>query len=165
MDDGRLDVASVVGELIAASATLATAESLTGGQVAAAITGVPGSSRAFRGGVVAYASDVKVSVLRVPEQVVKQHGVISAECAQAMATGVRELLGTTYGIATTGVAGPDEQEGKAAGTVFVAVAGPEGVEVASLSLRGSRPQIQWASVEGVLVLLSGILRREEPGVG
>ncbi|WP_110240139.1 CinA family protein [Nocardioides gilvus] len=159
------DSTGVVRELLLREATVGTAESLTGGQVAAAITTVPGSSGAFLGGVVAYATEVKVKVLGVPEQVVEEHGVISAECAESMATGVRELTGATYGIATTGVAGPSEQEGKPPGTVFVAVAGPRGVEVAALNPQGNRTQIQWASVEGVLSLLLGILRREEPAVG
>lgn len=159
------DTTGLVRELLLREETVATAESLTGGQVAAAITAVPGSSGTFLGGVVAYATDVKVKVLGVPEQVVEQHGVISRECAEAMATGVRELTGATYGIATTGVAGPAEQEDKPPGTVFVAVAGPQGVEVAPLDPQGNRVQIQWASVEGVISLLLGILRREEPAVG
>ena len=157
--------AYVVRELILRDVTVATAESLTGGQVAASITGVPGSSEAFLGGVVAYATEVKIAVLGVPEELVERHGVISSECAEAMATGVRELIGATYGIATTGVAGPADQEGKPPGTVFVAVAGPDGVEAAQLSPQGNRTQIQLASVEGVLSLLLGILRREEPSVG
>lgn len=157
--------ADVVRELILRDVTVATAESLTGGQVAASITGVPGSSDAFLGGVVAYATEVKIAVLGVPEELVERHGVISSECAEAMATGVRELTGATYGIATTGVAGPADQEGKPPGTVFVAVAGPEGVEATQLSPQGNRTQIQLASVEGVLSLLLGILRREEPSVG
>lgn len=159
------DFTEAVGELIAAGATVATAESLTGGQVAAAVTAVPGSSQTYLGGVVAYATDVKVDVLKVPQEVVDTHGVVSAECATAMATGVRELVGSTYAMATTGVAGPVEQEGKPVGTVFVAVAGPAGVEVEELALEGSRVQIQLGSVEGVFSLLLGILRREEPAVG
>ncbi|GGD31801.1 CinA family protein [Nocardioides daphniae] len=157
--------AEVVAELVGAGATLAAAESLTGGQVAAAVTGVPGASRTFVGGVVSYATRVKVDVLGVPSDVVVHHGVVSSPCAEAMAEGVRSLLATTYGVATTGVAGPDEQEGKAAGTVHVAVASPEGVVSRQLALDGGRPEIQRATVEAVLDLLLGILRREEPAVG
>lgn len=159
------DSTGLIRELILRGQTVATAESLTGGQVAAAITAVPGSSAAFLGGVVAYATAVKVKVLGVSEECVAQHGVISGECAESMAAGVRELTGATYGMATTGVAGPADQEGKPAGTVFVAVAGPRGVEVARLNPHGNRVQIQWASVEGVVSLLLDILRREEPSVG
>ncbi|MDO9354446.1 MAG: nicotinamide-nucleotide amidohydrolase family protein, partial [Solirubrobacteraceae bacterium] len=97
--------------------TLATAESLTGGRVAASLTAVPGASEVFRGGVVAYASDVKVDVLGVPADVVATVGVVSAACAEAMARGVRSLTGASYAVATTGVAGPGEQEGKPPGTV------------------------------------------------
>ena len=146
--------------------TIATAESLTGGLVAAALTSVPGSSAVVRGGVVSYATDVKVSLLGVPESVVASHGVVSAECAQAMAAGVRERLGATYGLATTGVAGPTEQEGHPVGTVFLGLAGPRGSEVVSLSLSGSRDSIRSETVEAVLeFLLDRVLRREEPAVG
>lgn len=99
--------------------TLAVAESLTGGLVAARLVNVPGASGWFRGGVVAYASDVKRSVLEVPEG-----PVVSAAAARAMAAGVRRVLGADIGLAVTGVAGPDPQDGERPGTVFLAVAGP-----------------------------------------
>lgn len=159
------DFEHAVARLIAAEATVSTAESLTGGQVAAVLTAVPGSSEAYVGGVIAYATEVKVNVLGVPTEIVEQYGVVSQECARAMAQGVRRMMGTTYGLATTGVAGPAEQEGKPAGTVFVAVAGPDGVEVSELALPGSRVQVQVGSVEAVLGLLGGILHGEEPVVG
>ena len=92
--------------------TLATAESLTGGQLSARLTDVPGASRCFVGGVVSYATRVKVSLLGVPAEVVEEYGVVSEECAAAMAHGVRDRLAATYGLATTGVAGPDSQEGQ-----------------------------------------------------
>lgn len=123
-------------------ATLATAESLTGGQLAALVTAVPGASSVFRGGVVAYASDVKVSVLGVPTSVVAHDGVVSGSCATAMASGVRRLLGATYAISTTGVAGPDPQEGHPIGTVFIGLAGPAGSVALPLALAGSRAEIQ-----------------------
>ena len=114
----------VVDALRSGSATLATAESLTGGQLAVLMTEIPGSSEVYRGGVVAYATEVKLGVLEVPEAVVERHGVVSAECAVAMARGVRRLAGATYGVSTTGVAGPERQEGKSVGTVFVGLSGP-----------------------------------------
>ena len=94
----------------------------------------------FVGGVVAYATDLKVSVLGVPREVVDGPGVVSSECATAMARGVRLLTGATYGVATTGVAGPTEQEGKPPGTVFVAVDGPDGGPTLALELPGGREQ-------------------------
>src|SRR3954471_16795761 len=104
--------------------TVATAESLTGGQLAARLTDAPGASKTYLGGVVAYATSVKVAVLRVPEALVEEHGVISSECALAMARGAVGVTGATWGIATTGVAGPDEQEGHPPGTVHVGLVGP-----------------------------------------
>ncbi len=118
--------AEVVAEMTRLGQTLACAESLTGGLVAGAVTDVPGSSAVLVGGVVAYATEVKQTLLGVPADVMEGPGVVSAECAGAMAVGVRDLLGADWGVSTTGVAGPDEQEGKPAGRVFVAVAGREG---------------------------------------
>ncbi len=140
-----------------ASHTLATAESLTGGRLAAALTAIPGASDVFRGGVVAYATEVKVAVLGVPEDVVASVGVVSAQCAEAMARGVRSLTGATYGVATTGVAGPTEQEGKPVGTVFVAVDGPAGGRTLALELAGTREQVVTRTCEEALAALVTIL--------
>ena len=137
---------------------MSTAESLTGGRVAAALTSVPGSSLSYRGGVVAFASDLKVSLLGVSQAVVEQHGVVSAECAVAMATGVRELSGSTYAVATTGVAGPAEQEGKAVGTVHVGLCGPSGTSTVALHLAGEREEIASAGVEAALTPLVGFVQ-------
>ncbi|MEO9325235.1 CinA family protein [Nocardioides sp. C4-1] len=148
-----------------ASSTLATAESLTGGRLAAAITAVPGASEVFMGGVVAYASEVKVRLLGVPPEVVAEHGVVSAACAAAMARGVRLLTGATYGVATTGVAGPSEQEGKPVGTVFVAVDGPHGGPTLALELSGRREQIVASTcTEALAALASVITPAEETGL-
>lgn len=151
--------------LVAQGATVATAESLTGGRLAAELTQLPGSSQTFLGGVVSYATSVKTGVLEVPESVVHEYGVVSAECARAMAEGVRRLVGSTYALSTTGVAGPDDQEGKPPGTVFVAVAGPGGTHVEELSLSGDRDEIQTATCRAALSALGGILPREEPTLG
>src|SRR3954454_10769656 len=99
--------------------TLATAESLTGGRLAVALTDVPGASETYLGGVVSYATEIKASVLDVSADIIDRHGVVSPECAKAMASAVRAVMGATYGISTTGVAGPADQEGKPPGTVFV----------------------------------------------
>jgi nicotinamide-nucleotide amidase len=134
---------AAVEVLRSAAATLATAESLTGGRLAVLMTEIPGSSEVYRGGVVAYATDLKTGVLDVPAAVVEQYGVVSAECARAMAQGVRRLAGATYGLSTTGVAGPERQEDKPVGTVFVALAGPDGRDtVLALELVGDRAAIQ-----------------------
>ena len=157
-------------ELQDRGATVATAESLTGGKVAARLTAVPGASSAFAGGVVSYQTHVKVDVLGVPEEVVDRHGVVSAECAVAMAEGVRRLLGTTYGVSTTGVAGPGPQEDKAVGTVFVGVAGPERSESYELALDGDRFVIQESTVDRAVSVLREMIgstgpRPEEPALG
>jgi nicotinamide-nucleotide amidase len=151
---------TAVALLIERGETIASAESLTGGLVAAALTSVPGASAAFRGGIVAYATDLKAAVLGVPDDLLEQRGAVDRAVAEAMAEGARSRLGTTVGIATTGVAGPDPAEGKPVGTVFVAVAGPGGTASRELALTGDRPAVRAASVEGVLDLLVGALRED-----
>ncbi|MFG2652417.1 CinA family protein [Streptomyces sp. NPDC048436] len=106
--------------------TLAVAESLTGGLVAAEVTAVPGASRVFRGSVTAYATELKHEVLGVDGTLLAERGAVDPDVALQMAAGVRAVLGADWGIATTGVAGPDPQDGQAVGTVFVAVDGPYG---------------------------------------
>ncbi|WP_110183254.1 CinA family protein [Nocardioides solisilvae] len=133
--------------------SLAVAESLTGGQLAAAVTAVPGASVVFRGGVVSYATEVKVEVLGVDDEVVRRDGVVSARCAEQMAAGVRRLLGATWGVATTGVAGPETQEGHPVGTVFVGLAGPAGAGSHSLVLPGDRTGVRAATCREALRLL------------
>lgn len=153
----------IVTALTGRGETVGTAESLTGGRVAARITAVPGASAVYAGGVVSYATAVKISVLGVPEDLVAVHGVVSAECARAMAEGVRTLLGTSYGVSTTGVAGPDTQDGQPVGTVFVAVADADGTDVVRLALAGDRPAIQAAAVDGALSALAARIGGYRPG--
>jgi PncC family amidohydrolase len=141
----------------AAGATLATAESLTGGRLATVVTAVPGASASYLGGFVTYATALKQSLLGVPEDLVERYGVVSAECARAMAVGCREATGATYALATTGVAGPDSQEGKPVGTVYVGLAGPDGVSALSIELVGSRHQIQDRACREALSALCGTL--------
>jgi nicotinamide-nucleotide amidase len=157
-------VVDVLESLVERGETLATAESLTGGLLAGLVTDVPGASRSFVGGVVSYATRVKVSVLDVPAEVVERHGVVSEECAVAMARGVRRRLDATWGVATTGVAGPDRQEGRPVGTAWVAVAGPDVVRTRLLALNGDRRAIREATCESAVTLLWDLLR-EEPGLG
>lgn len=140
------------------SATVATAESLTGGRLGALLTAVPGASITYRGGVIAYATDLKVSLLGVPVALVAEHGVVSAPCAAAMAEGVRSLTGSTYGLATTGVAGPDLQEGRPPGTVFVGVSGPGGTSTVALNLGGDRGAIIERTCREALSALADLIR-------
>jgi nicotinamide-nucleotide amidase len=151
---------TAIGLLIERGETIASAESLTGGLVAAALTSVPGASAAFRGGVVAYATDLKAAVLGVPDDLLEQRGAVDPDVAGAMAEGARSRLGTTVGIATTGVAGPDPVEGKPVGTVFVAVAAPGGTVSRPLLLTGDRQAIRAATVESVLDLLVAAIRED-----
>ena len=152
----------VVQRLIDAGCTVATAESITGGRLAARLTDGAGASSAFLGAVVTYATEVKISVLGVPEALVDDHGVISAECARSMAEKVRTLMGTTYGVSTTGVAGPDSQEDQPVGTVFVGVAGPDDTDVRRLALDGGRMEIQKQTVaEAMSALTAMVVDAEE----
>ena len=154
--------AEVLRRLTEAGHTLATAESLTGGLVAAALTDVPGASNAFRGGVVAYATELKAQLLGVDVTVLKRHGPVYAPVAAAMAEGVRNRLGATIGVSTTGVAGPGPQDGHPAGTVHVAVSLVGDTVVRTMALAGNRDEVRRLTVERVLGLLLGRLREECP---
>ncbi|MEP6797184.1 MAG: nicotinamide-nucleotide amidohydrolase family protein, partial [Lapillicoccus sp.] len=134
--------------------TVACAESLTGGLVVARLVDVPGASAAVRGGVVAYATDLKASLLGVDADLLAAHGAVDGEVARQMATGVCARLVSDWGLATTGVAGPDPQDGMPVGTVFVAVAGPPGVVVERLALSGDRQDVRRAAVDQVLDLFT-----------
>ena len=139
------------------SATVATAESLTGGRLAAALTAVPGASATYVGGVVAYATSLKQDVLGVSPALVAAHGVVSSECALAMARGAVVLTGATYAVSTTGVAGPDPQEGHPPGTVHVGLVGPNVATALALELVGSRLAICERTCEEALSALADIL--------
>ncbi|GGM08688.1 competence damage-inducible protein A [Streptomyces fumigatiscleroticus] len=163
--------AHVVRLLTVRGESLAVAESLTGGLVAARITSVPGASRAFRGSVTAYATELKHRLLGVDAALLAARGAVDAQVAAQMAAGVRRALGADWGIATTGVAGPDPQDGQPVGTVFVAVDGPgdagsgsaSGGKVEALRLNGDRAEIRMESVRSVLALLLTELAGEQTG--
>ncbi|MGK5546792.1 CinA family protein [Streptomyces sp. URMC 127] len=145
---------AALAALVARGETVAAAESLTGGLVAAELTAAPGASRSVRGSVTAYATEVKAAVLGVDEELLGARGAVDGDVALEMARGVRKLLGADWGLATTGVAGPEPQDGKPVGTVFVAAAGPDGRRrVRELSLDGDRSRIRSESVRAVLELL------------
>ncbi|MDL5204159.1 CinA family protein [Streptomyces sp. ALI-76-A] len=161
----------VVRLLTVRGETLAVAESLTGGLVAAEITAVPGASRAFRGSVTAYATELKHRLLGVDATLLAANGAVDPQVAAQMAAGVRKALGADWGIATTGVAGPEPQDGRPVGTVFVAVDGPTapdsgvsgGEKVTALRLNGDRAEIRMESVRSVLALLLEGLASEQTG--
>ncbi len=146
-------------------ATLAVAESLTAGALGAALTDVVGSGVAFRGGVTAYATDLKNSLLGVPSSLLQTLGPVSGEVAVAMAEGVRTRLGATYGLSLTGVAGPDEQDGKPVGLVYAGLAWPGGATVRELHLGGDRPRIRVLATVNALDLLRRHLCRPDPDAG
>jgi len=137
---------------------LATAESCTGGMVATRLTGIPGSSASFVGGVVAYADEVKRSELGVPEELLAEHGAVSAEVAAAMADGVRGRLGADVAVAVTGVAGPGGgTPEKPVGRVHIHAAGPDGALARMLDLPGEREQIRVRATVTALHLLRALL--------
>ena len=124
---GKETLQGVVGNLLQArNQTLAVMESLTGGLLSSTITDFPTSSKYFIGGVTAYSIKVK-ELMGVPHEIIEQHGAVSEETARAMAHVIREHFGADYGLGITGVAGPDTQEGKAVGTIHIAIEGPQGV--------------------------------------
>jgi nicotinamide-nucleotide amidase len=150
--------AAVVHALVERRETVATAESLTGGLVAATVVEIPGVSAVFRGGLVVYATDLKARLAGVPEALLAERGPVDGDVAAALAEGARERCGADWGLATTGVAGPDPQDGKPVGLVYVAVAGRTGVTVRELKLDGNREAIRTESVTAVLQLLTDSLR-------
>lgn len=152
----------VVDALRGTGQTIATAESLTGGLLCATIVDVPGASDVLRGGVVAYLPETKSSVLGVDPELLDRVGTVHPDVAAAMAEGAIRVLDATWGVATTGVAGPEPSEGKPVGTVHVAVAGPGGVRTRQLALRGDRALIREQAVDAALSLVVGRLREESP---
>lgn len=124
------------------------AESLTGGELSAWLSSTAGASATFTGGIVCYATAVKRDLLGVTAD-----RVVSAACAEQMASGARRLLGTEWALSTTGVAGPDEQEGQPVGTVYLGIAGPAGARSVRLALEGERHAIRRATCAAAVELL------------
>ena len=150
--------AEVVGLLTVRGETVAVAESLTGGLVAAEITSVPGASKVFRGSITAYATELKHTLAGVPEELLRDRGPVDAEVAGALAAGARDRCQADWGLATTGVAGPEPQDGKPVGLVYVAVAGPGDPVVRELHVSGNRTAVRTESVTAVLSLFAEELR-------
>ncbi|MFJ8577642.1 CinA family protein [Micromonospora sp. NPDC093277] len=152
--------AGVVHRLSLRHETLATVESLTGGLLAASIVEIAGVSGVYRGGLVVYATELKSQLAGVPEDLLAARGPVDPDVAVALAEGGRRRCGADWGLATTGVAGPEPQDGKPVGLVYVAVAGPGGTEVRRLDLDGGRDHIRSAAVTEALRLLVGRIHGE-----
>ncbi|MDM9632018.1 competence/damage-inducible protein A [Robiginitalea aurantiaca] len=134
--------------------TLATAESFTGGRIASQITSVPGASAYFKGSIVSYATAVKTDVLRIPEELVRQHSVVSEQVAKAMAEQVRTLMNTDFAIATTGNAGPDKGDSDSPiGRVFIGISGPDGAFASEFTMGNHRDRIVQKSVHKAMELM------------
>lgn len=153
-----MNTAEIVAALVARGETLAVAESLTGGLLAATLVEVPGVSRVFRGGLVVYATDLKAKLAGVDADLLAERGPVDPDVAAELAEGAARTCGADWGLGTTGVAGPDPQDGVTPGTVFVGLAGPAGVgTVRGLRLSGDRATVRAQAVAEALKLLAEAL--------
>jgi len=149
---------AIATRLLQRGLTLGVAESVTGGLIASRLVNIAGASKWFRGGIVSYASEVKFDLLGVAPG-----PVVSGDAAKAMATGVRRVLGSDIGLSVTGVAGPEEQDGQPAGTVFVGIAIGDDVEEVALRLPGDRPRIRsYSAISALDALRRALDRLGEP---
>jgi nicotinamide-nucleotide amidase len=153
-------VAEIHGSLRARGETLSTAESLTAGGLSYALTIVPGASDVFLGSITAYRPDVKVTHLKVEEATIAEYSVVSESVATQMGHGANKSFGSTWAIATTGVAGPGPADGSEAGKVFVAFIGPSS-QVMELSLSGEREVVRNATIESAIASFARILRHRD----
>jgi nicotinamide-nucleotide amidase len=152
----------IIADLVRRRLTIAVAESLTGGLLVAELIGVPGASAVVSGGVVAYNTALKHSLLGVDAALLASRGAVDPDVAVAMAEGVRlacavDGVPASIGLSTTGVAGPDPQDGKPVGTVFIGVATASGTRVFDLTLGGSRNALRRRVVSESLVQLKKVL--------
>jgi nicotinamide-nucleotide amidase len=147
----------VVKRLKRKKMTLATAESITGGGLGAAITSIPGSSLVFLGGLITYSDQSKTKFLDIAKRILTKHTAVSEEVAIAMAQSVRKQFGSDYAIATTGVAGPGKAYGQKAGTVWVAIDSKKGPVTLCLALSGTREDIRHATIQSALAAFARIL--------
>ncbi|HEV7211062.1 MAG TPA: nicotinamide-nucleotide amidohydrolase family protein [Blastococcus sp.] len=130
--------------------TVAAAESLTAGLFCATLATVPGASATLRGGVVVYATELKTVLAGVPAAVLAEHGAVSPETAAALADGVRARCAAAWGVALTGVAGPDPVDGQRPGRVYVGIAGPGATDVHELDLPGDRSAVRTGAVAAAM---------------
>ncbi|WP_257351472.1 competence/damage-inducible protein A [Pseudalkalibacillus decolorationis] len=137
--------------------TISCAESLTGGFFGHEITKISGAGQVLQGGIICYQNEIKEQQLKIPKQVLDQDGAVSEACAKLMAENVRELFNSDYGIGFTGVAGPNEMEGKPSGTVFIGIATPKGTFVYPLRLAGDRNAVRTRTINYGLFYLKKLL--------
>lgn len=159
-DGARVELADLLDTLAANGETVAVAESLTGGLVCSTLVTIPGASRVVVGGIVAYQTDVKASVLGVSDELLAERGAVDPDVAIAMARQARSKFGATIGLSTTGVAGPDPQDGVPVGTVFVALVDDRGENVEKCSFDGTRDDVRQLALGAALRLLENSLRTE-----
>jgi nicotinamide-nucleotide amidase len=154
------DVAELLDRLAGRGQTVAVAESLTGGELTATLTAVPGASRVVRGGLVVYATDTKTLLAGVDPQLLERVGPVDAGVARELAEGARAMLHATFGLGVTGVAGPDPQSGHPVGEVHVAVAGPLGLvgRVLDLEATTGRAEIRRQGCLAAVALLDAVSR-------
>lgn len=146
--------AALIESLRGRGETVATAESLTGGLLAAVLTSVPGSSAVVLGGLVVYATQLKHDLAGVDAALLAEHGPVHEDVAAQLAEGARLRCGATWGVGLTGVAGPDPQDGIEPGVVHVGVSGPGVARVRTIGINGNRHQVRSAAVAAALRLLS-----------
>lgn len=156
-DGARAELAALLDRLSETGETVAVAESLTGGLVCSTLVTPPGASRVIVGGVVAYQTDVKASVLGVSEALLAERGAVDPDVALEMARNVRQKFGATIGLSTTGVAGPDPQDGVSVGTVFVALVSDRDEIVQKCAFDGTRDNIRNLALGACLRLLENSL--------
>ena len=148
---------TIVKMLMLRGETISTAESITGGLISGAITGVPGSSEVFLGGVISYSNQMKKDELGITAADIKKVGVVSEAIAVAMALAIQKRTKSTWAISSTGVAGPGPVDGIPAGTVWIAIAGPKIAQGIELSIAGKREIVRLGAVESALGAFERIL--------
>ncbi|MCV7068857.1 nicotinamide-nucleotide amidohydrolase family protein [Mycolicibacterium farcinogenes] len=162
MDDPLLtdDARALVADLTVRAQSVATAESLTAGLLAATLAGVPGASSVLQGGLITYTEDTKIWLAGVAPQVLDAVGPVAAPPRGALAVGARQRCAATWGVGLTGVAGPEAHGGHPVGTVFIGLAGPVDTEVIELSLSGSRWDIRRGAVEEAIARLRFLVEHQ-----
>lgn len=154
------DARALVADLTVRRQSLATAESLTGGLMAATLAGVPGASVVLRGGLITYLEETKISLAGVAPQVLDAVGPVAAPTARALAVGARQRCASTWGVGLTGVAGPEPHGGHPVGTVFLGLAGPVDTEVVELALSGTRWDIRVGAVNEAIARLRALVESQ-----
>ncbi len=163
MDDPLIteDARALVADLTVRRQTVATAESLTAGLLAATLGGVPGASVVLRGGLVTYTVETKIDLAGVAPELLSDVGPVAEPTARALAVGAQQRCAATWGVGLTGVAGPEPHGGHPVGTVFIGFAGPVDTEVESLQLAGTRWEIRLGAAQAALRRLRALVEGQE----